>query len=356
MNAAHASPLRLNDNRVPLYYKGGERISRFRGVQPTPGPEDWVGSTCSLPREMIPDNFAATTGVSHTAVGPLSEVVASATEAWLGPALAATYEGNPGFLVKLLDAGERLPVHCHPTRSFARKHLASCFGKTEGWIIMEAAAGASVWLGMREEVDRQLFQAWIDQDDTTAMLNAMNELPAGAGDVFYIPAGLPHAIGSGILVTELQEPVTLSISANHHRFGLDEHSATIGLGWPTAIQAFDLQPRDPVQDHLAVRPNLIGDSSGEIWNLFPAEADSYFRARRVLPMGEGVAMDEPSFCVVIVNRGYGALHGSHGRTDLGAGQTYVVPYQVGCLTFTGDLDVTVCMPPDTAPHLSWPAR
>ena len=53
----------------------------------------------------------------------LKDVIAADPEAFLGPEHVASYGADPALLVKLLDAGERLPVHYHPGRAFAKQHL-----------------------------------------------------------------------------------------------------------------------------------------------------------------------------------------------------------------------------------------
>ena len=146
-------PFQLGDNRVPVYYAGGDNIDDFRGAPgERSGPEDWVGSTSALPAAILGSDFPADTGVSRLPHGEsLRDAVSADPVGWLGPEHAAALGGDTALLVKLLDAGERLPVHCHPTRPFARRHLDSFFGKTEGWIIMRSAPGAGVWLGMRDD-------------------------------------------------------------------------------------------------------------------------------------------------------------------------------------------------------------
>ena len=72
------------------------------------------------------------------------------------------------------------------------------------------------------------------------MLAAMNRFAVEPGDVVYVPAGLPHAIGPGVMLTELQEPTSFSVLAEHVTFGLDDDQATLGLGWDVAIDCFDL--------------------------------------------------------------------------------------------------------------------
>src|SRR5207302_407045 len=73
-------------------------------------------------------------------------------EAWLGAAHVQRYGADPALLVKLLDAGPRLPLHVHPDRRFATAHLASPYGKTEAWVTVDAVPDASVHLGFRWHV------------------------------------------------------------------------------------------------------------------------------------------------------------------------------------------------------------
>ena len=70
------------------------------------------------------------------------DVVRADPEALLGAEHVAPLRRRPGLLVKLLDAGERLPVHLHPGREFARARFGSACGKTEAWIIVDAEPGA----------------------------------------------------------------------------------------------------------------------------------------------------------------------------------------------------------------------
>ena len=88
----------------------------------TPGsgpgaPEDWVGSTTT--------SFGHDTrGSRRCADGRiLRDVIDADPVGYLGPEHVARFGSNPGLLVKLLDAGERLAVHFHPGREFAREHL-----------------------------------------------------------------------------------------------------------------------------------------------------------------------------------------------------------------------------------------
>ena len=119
------TPHRLPSNVIEHFYRGGERIAELRGHAGPLGPEEWLASTVTR---------WGTDGSGLTDLGPaglLRDLVAADPEGWLGAAHVARWGASTALLVKLLDAGERLPVHLHPNRSFVSSHLGCPFGKTE---------------------------------------------------------------------------------------------------------------------------------------------------------------------------------------------------------------------------------
>jgi mannose-6-phosphate isomerase len=337
-------PHRLGSNTVPIYYAGGPKIDRFRGETSATGPEDWVGSLTAFPPFLLPAGADPWTGVSRLADGTLlTDAVAGDPAAWLGSRFAE--RGEPGLLVKLLDAGERLPVHAHPAREVARRHLGSRYGKTEGWIVMDADPGAVIWLGFARDVEADELRGWVDAQDADAMLDAMTRIEVGAGESYYLPAGLPHAIGAGVMITELQEPTSFSILAEYAPFGLDERQATLGLGWDLALSCFDRggHPADDLGD-LAPRPRRIAAGDGwTIDQLFPEAANDFFQAHRVRlagswPLGAG------AFRILVVLSGAGVLSGRFGRAAVRGGETWLVPAAVDAAALEGELELLVCLP------------
>ncbi len=339
----------MPDNRVPVYYQGGEGIDRFR-VEPGErrGPEDWVGSLCRLPESIVGADGSPDAGLSTTDDGQLLlDLVHQNPHGWLGATLAERYGGDSGLLVKLLDAGERLPVHCHPSRSFGAEHLGSLFGKTEGWIIMDAAPGATVWLGMSDDIDTATLRRWIEHQDAAAMLSALNEIEVRAGQVVFVPAGLPHSIGPGVMLTELQEPTSFSVLAEYEKFGLGEEQATLGLGWDVAVACFDLggYRGDRLSELLPEPVELSSRPGGTVFDLFPAEANEFFSARLVRCSGV-VELDEPTFTVLVITDGSGVLRWDGGSEPVRRGETWVVPFCVGRTSFSGSMEAIVCLPPN----------
>lgn len=188
-------PERLPANQPPArFYAGGRRIAELRGTDGgTPlsddhVPEDWVASATTLFGE-------ADLGLTRLADGVLlRDALAADPVGWLGADHVATFGTDPALLVKLLDAGQRLPVHAHPDVPFAIEHLGLAHGKTESWVVIEPAP---VYMGFTREVSADELAAWVDAQDVDAMLGAMHLLRLERGDAVLVPAGMPQAIDKG---------------------------------------------------------------------------------------------------------------------------------------------------------------
>jgi mannose-6-phosphate isomerase len=177
------------------------------------------------------------------------------------------------------------------------------------------------------------------------MLAAMNRLPATPGAVFYVPAGVPHAIGPGVMIIELQEPTSFSILAEYKAFGLDEGQATLGLGWADALPCFDLAAWSGARLR-ALRPEgrlLTATADASVRQLFDDVASPFFQALRVDVTGTFTL--PRSFAVLIVERGAGKLAANGGSRAVTAGETFVLPFDAAPVTLAGDLRVLVSLPP-----------
>jgi mannose-6-phosphate isomerase len=329
------NPVVLPPNVVPRFYRGGAAIAALRGIDVSDDhvPEEWVGSTASVFGE---ERLGLATLPGG---GLLRDAIAADPEAYLGPRHVARFGADPALLVKLLDAGERLPVHVHPDGAFAAANFGIRFGKTEAWVVIDSSrADTAVHAGWRDDVDRATLDRWIADQDRDAMLGALNRLSAGPGDAIFVPAGVPHAIGVGLLIVELQEPTDMSVLLEWDGFGIaDEAEATLGLGWERALGCVELAARDPRA--------LRGPApEGPLASLLPAAADPFFRAQRVT----GGAELERGFAVAIVLAGAGALHTeSGGVLELSRGATVLVPWAAGAARVTGDVVAMLCRPPAT---------
>lgn len=316
------------------FYAGGRQIVEFRGSgRPAAShePEDWVGSTTAVLAH-APD------GLTVLPDGRLlRDAVAADPVAWLGEDHVAAFGDDPALLVKLLDAGQRLPVHAHPDVPFAAEHLGLAHGKTEAWVVLEPA---TVHLGFARDVGADELAAWVRDQADGAMLDAMHTLDLAAGDAVLVPAGLPHAIGEGAFVVELQEPTDLSILMEWASFAIDGAAdGHLGLGFDVALGAVDR--RGWSAEEIA---RLRGATATDGGDLLP-DAAPFFRVER----WRGARSVDAGFAVLVVVEGAGQLRAADATVPLRRGGTVLLPAAAGPVTLEGDdLHVLVCRPPAPA--------
>jgi mannose-6-phosphate isomerase len=108
------------------------------------------------------------------------------------------------ILIKFIDAEQDLSVQVHPDNDYAEKHAGES-GKTEMWYIMDCKPGAQLVYGLNADYTREQLEESINSSNSGKFENCLNYVNVKPGDVFFIPAGLIHAIGAGILLAEIQQ-------------------------------------------------------------------------------------------------------------------------------------------------------
>lgn len=292
-------PLLLPPARVERVYRGGALLERWLGAadpQDGPRPEAWFGAVNAA---RSTGGNAATEGVGAVVVPaswperpaaddqPISmpELLAAYPEAILGVAHIDAYGATTGVLLKVLDSALRLTVQIHPDRAFASQHLGSPFGKDESWVVLATRtiddAQPVIYFGFREAIAPEQLQQWVLAGEVAPILERMHALPVQPGDVYYVPAGTPHAIGAGLLIAEVQEPTDFTISFDRHIAGaeLSDERRFLGLDPDLALSAVHTAPMsDWTLAHLrrARNPAAVRSNDGK------AGASSVMR-----PIGEG---------------------------------------------------------------------
>jgi mannose-6-phosphate isomerase len=327
------SLVKLDSNQpADRFYRGGGKIRDFRSSAADGDrvPEDWVASTTTLFGE-------AELGLSLLPGGNrLADAIAGDPLGWLGPAHQAAYGPDPRLLVKLLDAGERLPVHVHPEGGFAKEHLGAAHGKAEAWYILE---GGTVHLGFRRAVGSEELARWVQSQDVDAMMDAMHSIEVGTGDSVYVPPGFPHAIGAGIFLIEVQEPEDMSILLEWRGFAIDGASAGhLGIGFETALLATERRG----WSHDDVQRLIVRNGSGPD-TLAPGAA-RYFRAERIDVSTPTIL--ESGFGTLVVIEGQAGLTAADGSSiRVTRGDTVLTSHAAGALTVDGSVSLLRCRPP-----------
>lgn len=128
----------------------------------------------------------------------LSELIARYGMRLTGTQHAGTFP----LLLKLIAARDKLSVQVHPDDDYAARH-ENKLGKTEAWIILDAAEDAQIVYGVKENVTKeQLREASLKG---AAVEGLLRSVPVKKGDAFFIPAGTVHAIGGNIALYEIQQ-------------------------------------------------------------------------------------------------------------------------------------------------------
>ncbi|MCX7401829.1 MAG: class I mannose-6-phosphate isomerase [Planctomycetia bacterium] len=147
---------------------------------------------------------------SVVAIGPLAGATLGQLVREQGRAILGRHAPRPSFplLFKFLDARRDLSVQVHPDDARAAKLGTPDLGKTEAWYVVDAAPGSRVYAGLRfdpeipEDEKHRVFTEAVRAGRCEEMLHSFFAKP---GDCIFIPAGTVHAIGSGLLVAEIQQ-------------------------------------------------------------------------------------------------------------------------------------------------------
>ena len=324
MSSFVPQPAKLPSNQFDHFYKGGYRIGKLRNGPGGPmRPEEWIASTTT--RFGQQEN-----GLSKLPNGQLlKDAVAADPKSWLGEKHIQRFGISTEILVKLLDPDQRLPVHYHPDQRFAKEKLQLNHGKTEAWIILEAPVGAKVGIGFKNQMAKNEVAALVSNHDSTGLLNSLEFKQVRAGDAVFVPAGVPHAIESGIFVLELQEPTDLSILLEWDGFAVDgDKDGHLNLGFDTALDALQLEPlTDKQQGQIISRFESTQSISHAI---FKSIADDFFRADYLTGDSRRV---EPGFGVFLALAGNGVMKFSNASAiGVNIGDAIVVPHSAGELS------------------------
>ena len=333
-------PVRLQPNLVDHFYTGGARIAALRGIETKSDhqPEEWIAATVSRAGE-------PGVGLARTTDGDiLRDLVAADSRSWTGNDLA---DGDTGVLVKLLDAGQRLPVHVHPDRAFAALHLDCAYGKTEAWYVLDADERAVVHLGWTEDADADELARRRDDQDGDWMLDHLHRVEVRPGDGVLVPAGLPHSIGAGVFVAEVQEPTDFSILLEWSVTTSGRDDSHLGLGFDLAMEAVTLRATSTEEiDRLVRRAGAMDEMPG-LRSVLPPEADPFFRLELAIA-GDGTMADVPAgFAAVVVLDGDGELVAADEPTPVKRGDVLAVPAAAGDWTVRGEAEVLVARPAQT---------
>ncbi len=216
------------------------------------------------------------------------------------------------LLIKFIDAKNNLSIQVHPDDEYALKHEGE-YGKTEMWYIMDAEKGSYLYYGFNRSITKEEYEKRIS-DNT--LLEVLNKVEVKKGDMFFIPSGTVHAIGSGILICEIQQ----NSNTTYRVYDYDRRDAN---GNPRQLhikQAIDVSCLEPSPEQKA--PTIIADGVEELAKC------KYFTVRKIDVDGEKtISAEDGSFRSLIFLSGQGTLTVGDSVITAEKGDSIFVPAQ-----------------------------
>ena len=323
----------LKPTRVFRSYTGGKSLDRLEGKSPEISrfPEDWIGS---VTKAINPGRDLPNEGLTQTADGRfLADVIAEDPSRMLGK------HKEMSLLFKLLDSNERLVIQVHPTREFARTHFNSQFGKTECWYVLDD--GGYVYLGFCEGVTKEHWKELFDTQDVDGMLSCLHRFDVKAGELIFVPGGVPHAIGEGCFVAELQEPTDLMVIPERVTPAgvlLPDRKLHGGLGFERMFDCFVYEGMSAEE----VRRRYFRCPEARecgVTEIVGAELTDQFRLHRI-DLTQALTLKNDSYGILLVLDGEGTVD----RIDAKAGDRFFIPASEQQLELCGAMSLLWCRP------------
>ena len=339
-------PVFFRRNRVFRVYLGGKLFADFLGDTPQDGnePEEWI---CSAVRAINPGPTDLLEGISKRLEDgkPFDALLREHKKEYLGE------REDLGVLVKYLDSAIRLPMQAHPTRAFSQKNFHSPYGKAEAWLILATRPNACIYFGFDRAVTKEEFRAAVERSETDPeiMTSFVNRVPVQRGDVFFVSAGVIHAIGAGCLILEVQEPTDFTIQPEYWcgDYHLNAQEMYLGLDADTALDCFDYtQSGAAVVEKGRKQPRVLREENGvRVERLIGPEDTECFSMTRYLLDGGSVTLTEPASVWICVD-GTGELTGAGYEHTIQKGDYFFLPAAAaGRITAKSDktLKIVCCM-------------
>ena len=232
------------------------------------------------------------------------------------------------LLIKFIDAEDNLSVQVHPDDEYGLKN-ANSLGKTEMWYIIDAKPGAQLVYGLKEGVTNEDFAKAIDEGKVEEMLNYV---PVKKGDVFFIPSGLVHAIGAGILLAEIQQNSNITYRVyDYNRLGKDGNPRELHVN--DALNVIVNRSEDEIEK--------IRYSKGKHAGSTLANCDYFNVCKYTISSAGFFSADQYSFHSVLCLDGEGTIFCDNKTYPLSKGDSYFIPAGMGGYVINGNLEVII---------------
>ena len=214
---------------------------------PAPWGGQWMREVCDLPDgppnygwcfDCVPEENSLLLGFGDERIElPALNLVLHRPTELLGARVRDRFGDEFPIRFDFLDTmgGGNLSLQVHPLPEQIREEFGWGYTQDESYYLLDAEPGATVYLGLREDVDpdRMLADLQAAQEGARDFPaeEHVNILPACKHDHFLIPAGTVHCSGAGSMVLEISAtPFIFTFKLwDWGRLGLDGHPRPINI-------------------------------------------------------------------------------------------------------------------------------
>ena len=298
---------------------GGDKIIPFKHLQST---QQQVGESWEI--SGVKDNETIVSDGEYKGKS-LNTLVTMLGEKLVGADNYKRFGNEFPLLIKFIDARQDLSIQVHPTDEIAHRQGKER-GKTEMWYIMNSDPGAKLYSGLRKKITPEEYKQMV-ADDT--ICDALAQYTVSEGDVFFLPAGRIHAIGTGCFLAEIQQ--TSDVTYRIYDFKRkDKNGNYRQLHTQEASECINYEVKDSYRTVYEPRQNE-GVSLVEC---------PYF-STAVYDLTEPMTLDYSeldSFVILIGMKGEGRITDNEGHeTTLNEGETVLIPATTETIKVEGSI-------------------
>ncbi|MGL4292965.1 MAG: type I phosphomannose isomerase catalytic subunit [Bacteroidales bacterium] len=286
---------------------GGNYICKFKEITPL---EAGIGESWEI--SDFPETMSVISNGEMKGEG-LHSLIKEYGESLLGKHVYERFGEKFPLLIKFIDASNDLSIQVHPDDKLAAERHDS-FGKTEMWYVINAREGAGLYSGFSAQITPD---EYVERVKMNTFMDVLERYEVKSGDIFFLPAGRVHAIGSGLFIAEIQQ--TSDITYRIYDYNrLDKEGNKRELHTELAKDAIDYEVLPDYQTHYTPEPNKAVEV-----------ADCKYFHTNLLELDK--ELDRPmktydSFVIYICTEGQGELKDASGNvTSVRKGETILVP-------------------------------
>lgn len=309
---------------------GGKQIAEYKGIKAC---SENIGESWEISGVKGHESIVAEGGTSCEDKGlTISELIQKYREKLLGEKVYERFGTDFPLLIKFIDSRQDLSVQVHPDDKLA-KERHGCQGKTEMWYIINSKPGAKIYAGLNKHITPEDYVRMTDKetiDGHSPLMDVIAAHDSHVGDIFFLPAGRLHSIGTGNLLVEIQQ--TSDITYRVYDFGRrDANGNTRELHIDLAKDAIDYNVYTDIRSTY--------DKDAQIAELVKCK---YFDVRKLtIDKEASIDFKIQSFVIAICLKGTAEING----TCIRQGETILVSADNNILNITGSVELLTAFVP-----------